>query len=724
LGLFNGLGKLFTARQGSEVGGLHVLPFQNKRPFNPDTNQLALVKRYQSYVYACVNINATTCAETPLRLFTAKPTTKSKALFRTRKLSREQKAWVLKNPDVNIRYKINQAEDIEEVLEHPFIDLIVQVNRFMNGFDLAESLYSFLDLTGNMYWFVLRNPLGVPIEIWPLFPQFMKVIPDKDKFVGGYEYKPSLNTKTIFELEDIIHFKKFHPNNSFYGLGCLQAAVAAADLGTSMNAYEIETFRSSGLQDMALVLPAEAGEPTGDEMKRMQREWKKKYAGLKRRGQIPITTGGAKLEKISFSPKEMAFLKGRRASLNEVAAIFGVPMSLLTTEDVNRANAEAGERQHTKKAILPRLRRVEQRLNEQLMPMFDQRLFVAYDNPVAEDKDFRLKERESNLRTGYTTINEERQIDGKESVEYGEVPLMPMNIAPLGTVSEAAVIENGDSKHIDRCDCANINKAPRKLPPLGRPTNFVSREMVRIIRDIFDKQEKEVLAGIKKDAAVLNINQNIKGRADDFMAEWFPMSKWNAELDMATEPYIKFTMNAGGERAIASLASDIQYNSLNPLVFSALEKHRSQNIVSINSTTQKRLRELIAESMEGGMGATGISKQIREEFAQFSKHRAETIARTEAIWAFNEGAKQGYLQSQQVQRMEWVSSADERTCQFCPEMDGKIVSIVDDENFFNKGGEPFEGNRGGLIHFEYSDIGHPPLHPMCRCTVVPVIDNI
>ena len=54
-------------------------------------------------------------------------------------------------------------------------------------------------------------------------------------------------------------------------------------------------------------------------------------------------------------------------------------------------------------------------------------------------------------------------------------------------------------------------------------------------------------------------------------------------------------------------------------------------------------------------------------------------------------------------------------------MNGKIVGV--DESWF-KTGEDFEGNEGGKLSFSYEDIGHPPLHPMCRCTIIPVLKEI
>ena len=210
--------------------------------------------------------------------------------------------------------------------------------------------------------------------------------------------------------------------DAFYGYGPLQAGILAADLSTSMNEYETNLFLNRAHPDWALTMPADVGKPTPDQRKRTEEEWNKKYRGIKKGGKLAFLFGGAELKQLSLSPKDMAFLQGRKATLKEIAAIFGVPLSKLTTEDVNRANAEAGDYSYMKDTILPRLRRVEQKLNEKLLSMYDERLFCAFDNPVPADKEFHLKETTELLKVGYKTINEVRQEDGLDEVDYGNVP--------------------------------------------------------------------------------------------------------------------------------------------------------------------------------------------------------------------------------------------------------------------------------------------------------------
>ena len=130
----------------------------------------------------------------------------------------------------------------------------------------------------------------------------------------------------------------------------------------------------------------------------------------------------------------------------------------------------------------------------------------------------------------------------------------------------------------------------------------------------------------------------------------------------------------------------------------------------------------MGKGIEGGESVTKIRKRLTGYFeGDDIRQRTELIARTETNWAYNEGAVDGYKQSGVVKAKEWLTAQDDRLCEFCEPMNGKIVDV--DKSWF-KTGEEFEGNEGGVLSFSYEDVGHPPLHPRCRCTIIPVLKEI
>ena len=72
-----------------------------------------------------------------------------------------------------------------------------------------------------------------------------------------------------------------------------------------------------------------------------------------------------------------------------------------------------------------------------------------------------------------------------------------------------------------------------------------------------------------------------------------------------------------------------------------------------------------------------------------SQRRATLIARTETLRAHNEGRKIFYRQVG-VKKVRWITAHDDRTCDICRPLDGKVFGI--------------------------DEVEGPPKHPGCRCS--------
>ena len=123
----------------------------------------------------------------------------------------------------------------------------------------------------------------------------------------------------------------------------------------------------------------------------------------------------------------------------DIANAFHVPLSFLTSE-TNLANLQAAEHQHMAKAIFPRLQRRDEKINEQLLPLYDPsgRLFVASEDPVPFNQEIAWRQQEIDLKYGILTINEVRQDRGLPSVPWGDTPWLPIHWLPSDFPDRAA----------------------------------------------------------------------------------------------------------------------------------------------------------------------------------------------------------------------------------------------------------------------------------------------
>lgn len=107
------------------------------------------------------------------------------------------------------------------------------------------------------------------------------------------------------------------------------------------------------------------------------------------------------------------------------------------------------------------------------------------------------------------------------------------------------------------------------------------------------------------------------------------------------------------------------------------------------------LNDVLKRGIIQGDTIAKIAKNIYKEM-NGSYSRAYTLARTETIHYFNEGAKESYRQAG-IEKVKWYTAKDERRCEICRAMHNKEYAI----------------DKVPII----------PAHPRCRCTYIPVINT-
>lgn len=151
----------------------------------------------------------------------------------------------------------------------------------------------------------------------------------------------------------------------------------------------------------------------------------------------------------------------------------------------------------------------------------------------------------------------------------------------------------------------------------------------------------------------------------------------------------------------ASQLNDMNVDELSRAIRPMVGLDYRQSIANMNYYTKM---------IENGVKPkTALEKSIKYSARQ-NRHRAYRIARTELVFAYNQGSYYGTKQAQEqglLGRVEkvWCTAEDERTCEICGALEGKRIAMDEDFDFKTKLIEP------GIKRV-------PPAHPHCRCTVI------
>lgn len=665
-----------------------------------------LIAKIRGWSWTCIDKNAKACAQVPLRLYTTKKTNATKGI-KTTPLSKERHAFL----HTKLAERVGSSDQLEEVVDHPIIDLLRQVNPNNNAFDLKEITVKYLEAIGVDYWLLQRGVGGEILNIWPLQSQFVKIkLTKNEKRIASYEYRVGQHTSN-FNPKDIVHFKYTSMTCPLKGDSPTKAGEQSIDLNEAMNKYEIANFKNGGNPSMVMEVPSDST-LTPDERKRIEANYRSGTGGVKNTGKLFVASGGAKVHEYGHKPKDMGFVQGRKTTLEETCGVYGVPLTFVVPTEISRDNLRSSIKLWMQFTINPKLTMIEQKLNEQFTPNWGEDLFLLFDDAIPVDSEARLKEIEILLKTKYSSINEERAKDGVDPATWGDEPVEPQPIE-VETVDEP---KPEPKKATKREGPTNDLPDPDFMPNIFRinMTLMFKAMEAEIIKNLKAYGKPKAIEDEASDAA-------FAASADDIISSVYNEAKWADEIAQQSAPFIRGLLANGLVDATEKLEGVIIVNASSPAVLQALDERAGQ-IRSVATTVQREIRDDIAESISLGESRGDTIKRVREQFD--ARNKADRVVRTETIWAHNEGTTLAWEQSGVVTAVKWDTVPDDRRCPYCASMHGKVQKLGG--NWFDKGESlTVDGDAGNPItlKFGYEPIKHPPLHPNCRCQQIPIISD-
>lgn len=649
--------------------------------------------------------------------------------------------------EIDLKLMKHGTDQPEEIDKAPVLELLAHVNNFMTFPDLVYSTMGYMELVGEAYWALMRNGGGQPVEIWPLRPDKVSVKRKEGEFINGYIYKPTFDTEVVFEPEDIIPFKEFDPLNPFRGMGAVMAVAYAGDTDLFAQRWNRRFFFNAAIPLMAIIM----NDTISDEnMRRIRREWNNTYQGIENAHKTAILRGVKEILKdIQPTHKDMQYLDLRRFNRDEIIAIFGVPRTVMgITEDVNRSNAEATTTAWLEHEIRPKMLRFTNSLSEFLLRAFNMgdTHYFDFADPVPNNREIEL---EFYKAQGYPwlTPNEIREAEGMGSIgAEGDKLYIPFNLTGIDSM------QNGEEENQLTFE-SGLRRVPLKKPKqrlkedilkalhskefknvMGHMMGSKKREFdkdrkekiwkqlikvtdrfedlyIEQLQKLFNQQQQEVLNKLNDE-----YGKSAKAVTKQSIEEVLPLlGEWEVAFKDTFKPLLVQLVTTQGIQAAELIGEAFDTNTERIQRF--LENEGLAFAKIVNQTTIGALQDTLSEGVKEGEGISDLSTRVQSVYAQANNVRAENIARTEVLRGSNFARQEAFEQSG-VEKKEWLTALDERTCVWCNEMDGKIIEL--DGNFFEQG-ESFTVDEQTLTFDKY-DVKTPPLHPQCRCTLIPIVD--
>lgn len=290
-----------------------------------------------------------------------------------------------------------KKEDRTLVTSHAALDLWNKPNQFYRRRLFTEAVQQHQELTGESWWVVLRHPASpLPLELWPVRPDRMLPVPDAEEFLRGYVYCSPDGEKVPLGVNDVIHPMMPNPLDPYRGLGPVQALMTDLD-SARYGAEWNRNFFINGAQPGGVVEVPDRLED--DEFNELVERWREQHQGVANAHRVAVLERGTFKDR-KFSMRDMQFTELRNVSRETVREAFRFPKGMLgSVDDVNRANAEAGEVMYARWLVQPRLERLKDILNFSLLPLYgkeaERALEWDYVTPIPKSREDDDRERDS-----------------------------------------------------------------------------------------------------------------------------------------------------------------------------------------------------------------------------------------------------------------------------------------------------------------------------------------
>jgi HK97 family phage portal protein len=550
--------------------------------------------------------------------------------------------------------------ELKEVENSPIMQLLDFVNPFQTFQEFIELHEIYMGLTGECFWVINRNKGGLPGEMWIVPPDKMSVVPSKKDFIAGYVYQIG-GEKIPLDKELVIHHKLPNPSNPYRGLGPVQALAYDLDSELYAGKWNRNFFYNSARPDGILSFDTLSEE----QYNRLKLQWNERYRGTANAHKMALVEGAAKYQQISVSAKDMDFKELRLLNRDNILGIFGMPLSVMgITENVNRANAEAGDYTFARWIVTPRLNRLKNKLNEQFIPMwpYSENLYLDFDDVVPESVEEKRALAESGIKSGYMTINEARELQGLDPLDDGDVLVAPP--APFGGLTLSA------KKKATEQELVYWGTYIKGIDQKKKDIEEVARQRWR-------DQYEEVL-----------------GNLNDPEGELIDRDKSKAAWLLLLIPVFISIYTSSAREADAIVNPGVTYH-ITPSAEQWILDHAGEMIKFIDDGTISKLREALTEGMRAGETVPELTARVQGIFTDYigpESYRAERIARYETMQAANKAAIERYREAG-VEQWKWLCGPD--PCPDCEPYDGQIFTL--------------------------DEMPTPPLHPNCVCAPAPVI---
>ncbi len=579
-----------------------------------------------------------------------------------------------------------------------------QPNEEQTAVEFWEFMVAAVGLRGNAYAVEAKDKAGRVKELWPLRPD--QVTPERlDDGRLIYRWRPNGSNEQVFPSDDVFHIRGLS-SNGVTGLSPIYLLREAIGLALAAEEHGARLFSNGVLPSGHFKHPENIGE---DAHKRLKQSLEA-YRGVSNHHKALITEEGMEWKTIGFSPEDSQMLESRKFQISEVARVFRVPLHKLQELDhATFSNIEHQSQEFVVDTLRPWLVRIEQAIRRDVYTEQDRQTHVTeflVEGLLRGDSAARSAFYASGIQNGYFSPNDVRALENLNPYEGGDEYWIQANLLPASEAADPGRVPPGGGGDPTRAEPEVVPVEERQRAVESRAVQSrvdTARAFVPAFEAVFRRILRREVRDVERQVK-LHLGTAGETRSADTLIQW--LADWYSEEHRA---FIEREL----EPLMATYAEQVR----------GIVEGELGDPDAVDSATWETFVAGLAAAVAGRWvgsssgqlnalvrDAEDPAAAIRDRLQSWEEKRAGQTAGRETVQSASATTKERYRQAG-VTRIRWVTTGDD--CPFCARLNGKVIAIEGD--FARQEDEMLAEGRKPL-RFR-SNIGHPPLHRGCDCSI-------
>ena len=687
--------------------------------------------------YRAATINATVLAGQTLRLFRKTGTGIAKAgrkVVDKRIVKHATNRGRVKSLIGKAATYANRAGDeVEEVLDHPVLDLLQNPDPIYTGSMWLHMLFWFKEVAGRAYLYVGEKVNGVPVSAYILPSQFAWPMLSDTGFIAGYYYGRNRSDPMRIAAEDVVYLRQHgSPVHPAGGMSWLFSVMAETDMEAAALQAEAQRWLNGGMPGMVFKA---APTTTDAQMRQINAHLNQSTRGVGKAGSI-LLLRDTELIQYGTKPHEMQYVEGITTTEKRIYDAAGIPEPIYRLNSANLASATVANAQYMRYTIAPRLATLAGELTELLLPHYGVEpgdMWFCFDDPTQDDQIALATELRAAEAQGIITPNEYRAVMDLEALPdeanlmryrqteapapmgiFGAGPPAKAEDMPSEDVGEASVdVEQPtpeDAPEVTPEDAPEVEAKSMATKPCDRPrvprkykaaTLWDEATGVPTVGSSLFRRFLSALTGWYTTA--------VPSMIDDTGIVQMPDNAAIADLNKIADRFVADMLRTGAMDGLAKIGMAPEDGAFNVASETAMSYVRNRGLElakTIPETLKGHVAVAIEKQLAAGTSIADLRDAIKEAAPDLTEWQAVRIARTETAMAYCEGNRQAWEQ-QGVATKAWIVAGGP-----CPICEGIGEAYPNDIPI----GEAFSTGSGSWQA--------PPAHPNCRCDLLPGVEYV